>query len=528
MIKRIWIVFYIFLAIVVVIIGRLVYLSVFSTSEITSKERLSGNRGVIQDRNGNSLAVSYKTFSLWGNSSLMSEYEKRFLSKVINKELGISEVDVLRRLEKNSRFVWIVRKIPEDRIENVFRITNEFVGKFRKNNVIGLREEYIRRYPLDEKASTVVGSVNIDNEGISGFEYSFNDILLERNGKLGKVKLTIDKYIQEITYIELMKSVKEFEADLGIAVFAKKNGEILSMADYPSFDPNNLSVIPFSSRATGYIIEPGSVMKLASMSFALMNFPNIENSIFECNGVVKIYDHTIKELPHGKVSLMDIIAYSCNVGMTKVISSFDEKSFYFFLRNLGFGDKTAVGLPGEEKGIFRTFNEWSKVSKYMVGIGQEIGVTGIQLLKLGLIIANDGVNVSPKLIKEITLPDGEKKVIRYSEDIRIIPQDICKKIREYMRAGVEYGTGKLADINGVMVGGKTGTGQIYNPKGGYYKDSYNAVFLGIVPYDTPRIVGIVILVNPKKLRQGGTSSAPTFKNILEKILAYDPSLIQTQ
>ncbi|MFN4245056.1 MAG: peptidoglycan D,D-transpeptidase FtsI family protein [Brevinematia bacterium] len=524
--RRIFIVFYIFLAMILVVISRIVYLS-FSNVVYTDSSKFTGNRGEILDRNGNILAVSYKTFSLGVDVSQLSDIEMRQIADMVSDYFGIRYNDVLRKLERGSRFVWLIRKIPESGVDGVVKITNAFdKGNIKRS--LKVVEEYVRRYPLGEKASTVVGSVNIDNEGISGFEYSFNDVLSERSGKRGKVILTIDKYIQEITYLELLKSVKEFEADLGFAVFATKEGEILSMVDYPSFDPNNLSMIPFSSRTVSYIIEPGSVMKLASMAFALTFFKNIENSYYDCGGIIRIYDHTIREKAHGKVSLRDIVAYSCNVGMLKVIENFDNSSFYFFLRSFGFGDKTLIGLPGEEAGIFRHFSEWSGISKYMVGIGQEIGVTGIQLLKMGLIIANKGLNVSPKLVKEIELQEGGKKYIRYSEDIRVISSYVSEKILDYMRSSVEYGTGKLADVGLVRVAGKTGTGQIYNTSGGYYRDSYNSVFLGIAPYGSPRIVGVVVLVNPKKLKQGGLSAAPTFRNILEKIISYNPNIIQTQ
>ncbi len=524
--KRILVVFYIFLVLVLVVVVRVVYLN-FSSIVSSAPKRSSGDRGEIFDRNGNVLAVSYKTFSLGVDSSKISDVEGKYIAKVVSHSLGLKYDDVVKKFNKGSRFVWLVRKVPENKVGDIIRITNDFESVFGKK-VLVVVEEYVRRYPLGEKASTVVGSVNVDNEGISGFEYSFNDVLFEKERKKGRLYLTIDKYIQEITYLELMKSVKEFEADLGFAVFATKEGEILSMVDYPSFDPNNLSVIPFSSRVVSYVIEPGSVMKLASMSFALSFVRGIENFYYNCDGVIRIYGHLIREKAHGKVSLEDIIAYSCNVGMLRVIENFDDRSFYYFLRSLGFGDKTSVGLPGEEKGILRPFSDWSGISKYMIGIGQEIGVTGIQLLRMGLVIANNGFNVYPKIVKEIVLPSGDRKYIRYSEEMRVINSDVTRKIMKYMRSAVEYGTGKLAGVKFVDVAGKTGTGQIYNPSGGYYKDSYNAVFLGIALKGEAKLVGVVVLVNPKRLKQGGMSAAPTFRSILEKIVSYNPYLIQTQ
>ncbi|MCS7299435.1 MAG: penicillin-binding protein 2 [Spirochaetia bacterium] len=523
---RAWFVFGIFMVVVIIVIIRITSLVVSSSAE-KSESDFTGNRGPIYDRNGNVLAISYKTFSLWADASILSDYEKKFISSLVSEYLGVDKKSLMDRLSKNSRFVWLARKVSEDKAKIVVKITNEFETKFGKKG-IRITEEYIRRYPLYEKSSTVVGAVNLDNRGISGFEYSLDDVLIEKNGGYGKVYLTIDKYIQEITYLELAKSVRDFEAELGMAVFSKRNGEILSIVDYPSFDPNNLKVIPFNSRVASYIIEPGSVMKLSTVSIALMEFPEISKNIYNCGGSITVFGHTIREQSHGDVSLSEIIAYSCNVGMLKIVERLDDEKLYFFLRKMGFGDKTSVGLPGEERGILRPFNEWSGLSKYMLSIGQEIGVTGLQLLRLGLTIANDGKVVDPRLVKEVILPDGSVKEVGKFSSTSVIPYEVIRKVKMYARDSVVYGTGKLANIPGLEVGGKTGTGQIYNPQGGYYKDQYNAVFLGLVPYNNTQLIGVVILVNPQRLKQGGASSAPTFKRIVEKIVSYNPKIIQTQ
>lgn len=523
---RAWVVFGIFMVVVIIVIIRITSLIVSSSAE-KSESGFTGNRGPIYDRNGNVLAISYKTFSLWADASILSDYEKKFISSLVSEYLGVDKKSLMDRLSKNSRFVWLARKVSEDKAKIVVRITNEFETKFSKKGIM-ITEEYVRRYPLYEKSSTVVGAVNLDNRGISGFEYSLDDVLIEKNESYGKVYLTIDKYIQEITYLELAKSVRDFKAELGMAVFSKRNGEILSIVDYPSFDPNSLKVVPFNSRVASYIIEPGSVMKLSTVSLALMEFPEVSKNIYSCDGSITVFGHTIREQPHGDVSLSKIVAYSCNVGMLKIVEKLDSEKLYFFLRKLGFGDKTSVGLPGEERGILRPFNEWSGLSKYMLSIGQEIGVTGLQLLKLGLIIANDGKVVEPRLVKKVVLPDGSIKEVDKFSSTSVIPSEVVRKVKMYARDAVVYGTGKLADIPGLEVGGKTGTGQIYNPQGGYYKDQYNAVFLGLVPYDNTQLVGVVILVNPQRLRQGGTSSAPTFRRIVEKIVSYNPKIIQTQ
>ncbi|MGB9622077.1 MAG: peptidoglycan D,D-transpeptidase FtsI family protein, partial [Brevinematia bacterium] len=471
--------------------------------------------------------TSYKTLSIWANPQTLSEIEKRYLTKLLENLLPNQKEKILNKFNEKSSFVWISRKIPESQFGLINEITNNFYSKFGKKGIF-LIEEYVRRYPLGQVASPVIGSVDIDNRGLSGIEYSFDDILLEKNNESGKIYLTIDRYIQEITYTELEKNVKALEADLGIAIFAKKDGEILAIADYPSYDPNDLKSIPINSKAVSYIFEPGSVMKLASASLALKRDPEILNKYFRCDGEIEIFNHKIKEAPHGDVKIGDIIAYSCNVGMLKIASEFQDNDLFFFLRTLGFGDKTYIGIPGEEKGILRPYNEWSLLSKYMISIGQEIGVTAIQLLKMGLIIANDGRKVNPKLVKKIILPSGNKKDIFYEEGKEIIPQEIAKKIKEFSRRTVIYGTGKLAEIENIEIGGKTGTGQIYNPSGGYHKDQYNSVFLGFVPYNNPQLIGIVVIINPKKSKQGGQSAAPTFREILKKILAYQPSIIQTQ
>jgi|GEM_PF-1989151 len=526
--KKISIVIYIFLIMVIVITIRIAFLIFTQTQNYKKAEKISGDRGLIVDRNEKVLALSYRTFSIFCDPSVMSDTEKRLVANFLGKELSQKPGEILSKLKKDTKFVWIARKIPEDYLSRVSEIITNINTKLR-NSKVGIEYEFVRRYPLGNKLSGVVGTVGLDNQGLSGIEFSFNDILLEKNGSAGKVVLNIDKYIQEITYMELSKSVEEIGAEMGMAIIANSKGEILAMSDYPSPDPYNLSNTPYSSRTVNYIIEPGSVMKVASMALAVSKKPEITNMKYECDGTIKLFDHTIVEPKHGIVSPGQIIAYSCNVGMIKVSDSYTHSELYFFLKSLGFGEKTFVGLPGEEKGIIKDYRQWSGISKQMISIGQEIGVTGIQLLKMGLIIANDGILVNPKLVRFIILPNGEVKKINYDDGMRIIQEHVAKTIKSFMRESVEYGTSKLAEIEGIEVGGKTGTGQIfdlYTKK--YFKDKYNSVFLGIFPYRNTKIVGIVILINPQKQKQGGLSAAPTLKRIIEKILAYNPELIQTQ
>jgi cell division protein FtsI/penicillin-binding protein 2 len=526
--KRLTVITYIFLSIMVLITIRITYLIFTQTQNYKKPEKISGNRGLIVDRNEKPLAISYKTFSIFCDPSTLSESEKKFVANTLSRIVNQKPDEILSKLRKNSKFVWIARKIPEEYLTNLSNTIANINANLSKGK-IELEHEFVRRYPLGEKASGIVGTVGIDNQGLSGIEFSFNDILTEKNYTVGKVVLSIDKYIQEIAYIELAKSVEEFGAEMGIVIIANKRGEILAMNDYPSYNPYDLSTTPSSSKAVNYIIEPGSVMKIPSMTLAISKKPSITNTKYECTGTIKLFNHTIVEPKHGIVIPEKIIAYSCNVGMIKVSEVYEPNELYFFLKSLGFGEKTFIGLPGEEKGILKDYRQWSGITKQMISIGQEIGVTGIQLLKMGLIIANDGILVNPKLIKFMVLPDGEIKKINYNDGIRIIPEYAVEAVKSYMRKSVEYGTSKLAEIESLEIGGKTGTGQIFNISSKkYFKDKYNSVFLGILPYKNTKLVGIVILVNPQKQKQGGLSAAPTLKRILEKIVAYDPSLIQTQ
>ncbi len=526
--KRLTIITYIFLAIMVLITIRITYLIFTQTQSYKKPERISGNRGLIVDRNEKTLAISYKTFSIFCDPSILPESEKEFIAIALSKAINQKPDEILSKLRKNSRFIWIARKIPEEYIADLSNTITNINSRLSRGR-LELEYEFIRRYPLGEKASGIVGTVGIDNQGLSGIEFSFDDILREKNGTVGKIVLSIDKYIQEIAHIELAKSVEEFGAEMGIVIIANKKGEILAMSDYPSHNPYSLSTTPSSSKAVNYIIEPGSVMKIPSIALAISKEPSITNNKYECTGKIRLFDHTIVEPKHGIVSPEQIIAYSCNIGMIKISETYQPNELYFFLKSLGFGEKTFIGLPGEEKGILKDYKQWSGITKQMISIGQEIGVTGIQLLKMGLIIANDGILVNPKLIKFIVLPNGEIKKINYNDGIRIIPEYAVETIKSFMRKSVEYGTSKLAEIEGLEIGGKTGTGQIFDiSTRKYFKDKYNSVFLGLLPYKNTKLIGLVILVNPQKQKQGGLSAAPTLKRILEKIIAYDPSLIQTR
>ncbi len=521
--KKIAIVEIAFLIAIVLIITRIIYLGFTQSKNIINQDLIKG-RGTILDRNGRPLAITYRVMSVYTDPSSLGEKEKNYITDGLSKILGINREEIYAKLNKNSKFVWLYREIPDNKKVDILKLSDEFYKKFSKNG-LHIFEETTRKYPLGEKISTVIGKVGEGNRGLSGIEFSLESVLTENGGENVKVTLSIDKYVQEIAYLEIEKAVTEFSAELGIAIVASKNGEILAMVDYPSFNPYD-NVFPFNSRAISYILEPGSVMKLASIAFALANYPGIYNKTYLCEGNVNLFGHIIKEKAHGVVSLDDIIAYSCNVGMIKIAEDFNPEDFYKFLVRLGFGEKVGVGIPGEEKGILRQPVYWNAISKYMISIGQEIGVTPIQLLKFALEIANDGKMIQPKLIKNIFFSDGSMREKFYIEGDQVFNSDIAKLLKFYMKSVITRGTGKLAKIDGIEVIGKTGTGQIVNPMGGYFKDRYNSVFIGMLPYDDPKLIGIVILVNPKREKQAGLSAAPTFSSLVSKILAYDRSLLK--
>ncbi len=516
--------------------------------ELAKKEHtftlsIGTERGIIYDRDHNTLAVNIKLPSVYAIPGKIKSPEEtaRYLSKL----LGVDYDALLKRFKKKSYFVWVKRKINPDK-----------KAVLLKKNIDGIDfiEEYKRLYPHDTIGANLIGFVGIDNQGLYGAELEFDRYLRGKNGLIMGIRgpsghplpieqkviekplpgydilLTIDEVIQGIADEELAKACKKRKAKGGMVIVMNPfTFEILAMSSYPTFNPNDYAVYPkeyWQNRAISYVFEPGSIFKVATLAALLEAHKVALSEKFTCKGYIEYNGHKFRDVhKHGTIDLKGVVKYSCNVGFIKMGTRFSDKEFYSYLTKFGFGQKTGISLPGEEKGMLRPPEKWSKISIASLSIGQEIGVTAIQMLSLLSAVANGGNLFKPLILKEVR--DKEKKVRKYIRPKlrrRIFSKTTAERVAALLKGVTEKGgTGRLAAIPNFEVYGKTGTAQkAKKGGGGYEKGKYVSSFMGYVvgKNKKPLFAMIVVIDEPEGEYYGGLVSAPVFKTISEKILKY--------
>jgi len=398
----------------------------------------------------------------------------------------------------------------------------------------------------------VLGVTNTDGKALMGVELEFDKILRGKDGfmKLTRdargvmkasievervepvdgynLKLSIDVGVQTIIENELEKAVKEFEAESGVVIVVDPwTGDILGLANYPNFDPNNywlFDVENFKNRALLDAFEPGSTFKVIPASLLLEKDPNKLYSKINVDGGksiirgVKVVDFK----PNDVLSFTDVLKYSSNIGMAKLGLELDKVEFYKHIRNFGFGAYTGINLPAESRGEVKTPDKWTPATKIYMSFGYELRATALQIAMAYASIANGGVLVQPRIVKEIL--DSEGKVVKSFPVVRVrrvISERVAKILTEILEKVVDEGTGIQAKVEGLKVAGKTGTAQIYE-FGFYSKARYRASFVGFFPAEKPKFVCFVMLESPKKNYAGGIVAAPVFKRIAEQLIKLSP------
>ncbi len=506
-------------------IYRLADLHFSSRISIAPKNNFETKRGYIKDRNGDLLAVSVEKNSLFINPGEIDNPAR--LSKALSICIGFSEKSILEKVNRSKRFVWIKRKLDDTEYSRIKSLNLRGIHFIR---------EYHRVYPNEMLAANILGFTDVDNNGLEGVEYKFNDLLLSKNrfdifkseDKVrfkNNIVLTIDRYIQYIAEKEIKYAVNASNSTQGSAIVLEvKTGKVLAIAKYPSFNPNYYYKYSNEERGSFSIVnafEPGSTLKVIALAAILEKNPAAVQKEYLCSGSMVIGDTTVNcTKVHGRVNMTDIIKYSCNVGIMQAIKSVSKEDFLETLRKFGFGEKTDIELPGEASGILRTVEEWSGLSKYSISIGQEISVTSLQMAAAFGAIANGGVYLYPTIIERIESEDGD--AIQYyslRKKGRIISSINASRILQMMRTVVSGGTGGLADFEYYSPAGKTGTAQ-KSIKGVYTGNKYIASFIGIAPLRNPDICVLVVLDEPKKLTSGGEAAAPAFARIAKKALIH--------
>jgi len=340
--------------------------------------------------------------------------------------------------------------------------------------------------------------------------------------------LTIDSVVQQVAEEALEWGVKKYHAKGGsVVVMDPETGAIQAMANAPSFDPNAPAGSPAENRrnrAVTDLFEPGSIFKIVAAS-ALLEEGRItpDEPIFCENGAYPTVAHHIlhDHQPHGTMPFHDVIKYSSNIGTAKAAQRLSPDELYRYIRAFGFGRKTGIDVPGEINGLLNPPAKWSKLSPYIIPIGQEVATTPIQLAVMTAVVASGGLRVRPHVMDRIQTSDG--RVARTSgieNPIRVISPKTAGTMQTILRSVVESGTGQLANVQGLTVAGKTGTAQKLEPTGRYSHSRFVASFVGFGPVPDSRFVIVVSIDEPRPLYFGGVVAAPIFKRIVEQLVSY--------
>jgi cell division protein FtsI (penicillin-binding protein 3) len=529
------------------ICARLVYLQIFSYGKFVKQAEhqqqraipLSAKRGVIYDRAGHELAMSVLVDSAFAVPSEVKDLPTAV--SLITRITGEDRIVVFADCRAHKTFCWVARKADD-----------ETIGRIKSLNLQGIhfQKEPKRFYPARDLAAQVVGSVGMEDIGQSGIEHEFNDDLRGRAGKMfisvdarrqwysdvekqpepgENLVLTIDKNIQYVAEKELDQAIHDTQAIAGTVIVENPHtGEILALANRPTFNPNlrkQITPAALTNRAVSFIYEPGSTFKLVTISAALEEKLTNPNEVFDCQmGSIVYNGMRIRDSkPHGLLPVWGVLAESSDVGSIKIALRLGEDRYYKYIRAFGFGQQTGIELPGETRGMSKPPSRWSKVSIAAISIGQEIGISPIQLAGLVSTFANDGVYVPPRIVTGTVPPQGSVQTVAFhpAESHRVISSYTAAEMRSMMQKVVLEGTGRKASLEGYSSAGKTGTGQKVDPATGVYsKTKYVGSFAGFAPVNNPQIVVLVILDSAVGPHQGGQVAAPVFHRITQQVLEY--------
>jgi cell division protein FtsI/penicillin-binding protein 2 len=511
-------------------------------NQYEKKIDLPAKRGAICDRNGNKLATTVILYDLAADPKLVKN--KLAIASACAKAFGHSKRYYLKKLNRERRFVYLERRVSMEKIKPILNLKDPGLVK---------RENFRRFNPYGKLAAPLLGFTDPDDRGLSGIELQFEkdlsgkageamllfdarrnefydpDYALQKPQQGSDVYLTIDKNIQTIADEELEAGVIKAKAKSGmVVVMDPKNGAILALSSYPTFDANSQGEYKSSSKRNRVItdvFEPGSTMKIFTAAALLQENLAKKSDLVYCeNGRYKIYNHYMNDSKkHGWLTFEKVIEYSSNIGMIKLSQQLPANTLFRYLKGFGFGKKTGVGLNGEAGGMLRQPAKWSGLSKASVSIGQEISVTALQIAAAYGAVVNGGYLYRPYIIDGIMDEGGHYKKMNEPQEVRqVISPYVCETLKSMMSGVVKRGTAKYAKMSNLSVGGKTGTAQKFNTKTKhYYKNRYMASFIGFGPLENTEYVCGVFVNEPTNGYYGGTVAAPIFRSIMEKILGFE-------
>ena len=527
--------------------GRLVQLQVSQHDDFTARARnqqlsaieTSPTRGQLLDRQGRELARSVETESFYADARDISD--PNGTAKRIAAITGQDRDELARRLavaiDAKKQFVWITRRVDSESAKKLDAM--ELKGVYS-------RKEPKRFYPNDSLAAHVLGFVGTDEIGLSGVEQSYNEKIRGESGKVylemdrerrafesyevqpnpgQTVVLTIDQTIQYRTEQALSAAVERAHAKSGTAiVMDPKTGEILALANAPSFDPNQPGKDSPEARANNAlqnVYEPGSTFKVVAYSAAIEKGLVRPDDKIDCQmGQITVAGRLIHDhKPFGVLTIADALAQSSNVGAIKLGLLVGDESMYEYMKRFGFGSRTGIDLAGESSGLLRTLNRWQPSSIGSLAMGQEIGVTPLQMATAYSVLANDGLWVKPHVVRELRSPDGTVVFQAKPETRRALKPETTAALRNMLEGVTLHGTARKAQLDGYTAAGKTGTAQKIDPKTrAYSATKYIGSFVGFAPVKNPAVVIIVVIDEPQGAYHGGDVAAPVFREIAEQIL----------
>jgi cell division protein FtsI (penicillin-binding protein 3) len=532
-----------------VVCARLVYLQFSQHEGLANRARqqqqnaieTSPQRGELLDRQERQLARSVQTVSLFLDPDGLDTSALDCNAQQIAQSLGLKQAELTKQFREaqaeKRRFLWIARRLDAD-------LANKVVGM----NLPGIHAqlEPKRYYPNGSLASHILGYVGLDGQGLGGVEQFYNSKIAGEPGQLflekdasGKpyesyeiaskpgqtVVLTIDQSIQYQAEQALQAAVQRTRAKSGtVIVLDPRSGEILALANAPTFDPNKVADAKPETRsnwALQNIYEPGSTFKVVAFSAALEKNLVKPDDRIDCQmGAITVAGRVVHDHSRfGTLTIAEALAKSSNVAAIKLGVRVGDPTMYEYIRRFGFGSRTGIELPGETAGLLRKVERWQPSSIGSIAIGQEIGVTPVQMVAAFGALANDGVRIAPHLIREVRNAGGTVVYRAQPEQRRVISSETAIAIRGMLEGVTLRGTAKAAQLDGYSAAGKTGTAQKIDPKTrAYSATKHVASFVGFAPVSNPQVVIIVVMDEPAGAYHGGDVAAPVFREVAELIL----------
>jgi len=534
----------------VLVVARLFWIQVLDHQQLAERALdqqeetiiVPAQRGTIYDRNLTPLAMSLPVESLFAMVPQVAHPagEAAALARVLDLD-GKSASDLRRRISPPHHFAWVARQV-----------TANDAAAVRALHLPGIYGQPATRrfYPKGRLAGSLLGFVGLDGHGLAGIEHAFDSTIAGQDGRAvlevdahrqsysqveqppqegANLVLTIDQNIQFIAQQELDRQVAATHALRGTVVIENPHtGEILALADSPSFNPDDYRNTPPSRLGDPAVTtpyEPGSVFKLVTISAALQQGLVTPEEMIDCQmGSIRlggriIHDHAA----FGVISVSDILRHSSDVGAIKIGLKLGDDEFYHYIREYGFGQLTGVRLPGESRGLVRPPSRWQPMSIGAISMGQEVSATPLQLIAMVSTLANGGVYHAPRVVIDQFRGAGlaDPPAFTAAPGRRVVSAVVANEMKQMMAQVVLAGTAQQAQLNGYTAGGKTGTAQKANPgEHGYSKTDYIASFVGFTPLNDPAIVVLVELDSPRGGHEGGAVAGPVFKRIAERVLPY--------